>query len=149
MFAGTGMGAVSASELLTGSVPDIVAQQLEIRRDLQAERRGWDQVTLRERATVIENQQIVFDLLRDRSSMDELNPREQVSVMNALETIRTIAKDAKGDRKICTRERATGSNHPVRVCRTAEQIARERAASREGMDQASQLSRQPRRLNGP
>lgn len=133
----------------TQRVDAIVAQQTQIRGDVQASRNGWETLSQEKRSEVLKDQDRLFQLLQDKQTIGDLEPDRQVEAANLLSSINAVATNAEDERMVCTRERKVGSNFTQRVCRTVAQLRREREAARDALQRGDQQQRmQPKTPGG-
>lgn len=121
------------------TVTDILAQQREIRADLQAGADGYRHVDPMRRSRVYAAQGKVFALLEGHQSLAELRADDQLAVFNALKLIEShLVKPDEDDRMVCERVALVGTRRHTTVCMTesdrrrkadkAKQVLFERAA---------------------
>lgn len=115
------------------SVAEIVAQQQKIQAEAKKGDRGWDAIPMAERTELFSKQERLFALLENKEIIGDLNENDQVEVANTLEWINALANNAEGERKVCGRERKTGSNRMTTVCRTAKSIRRDREMAQDAI----------------
>jgi len=130
------------------SINEIVVQQQQIRKDVKAEARGWDAIPQSKRTELLAKQDQLFSLLAGKQTLGDLNETEQMEVADRVEWIRALADNAEEERQICRRERTTGSNRVVTVCRTVAEIKKERERSKHTFRQGQELMRTPPKSMG-
>lgn len=123
------------------SVGEFVAQQQEIRKEVQTEARGWDAIPQSKRTELLAKQDRLFALLEGKQTLGDLNEMEQREVADKAEWIRQLANNAEEERQICRLERPTGSRRAVTVCRTVADINKERERVKSGFRQGTQSTR--------
>jgi len=118
-----------ASNRSSDRVEDIVSQQRQIRADVKAEKNGWDNIADDKRQELLGKQDQLLGLIEGKQSLDELAPEQRATAVETLAWIDNLTSKAADERKVCTRERATGSNRVTTVCRSvaAEKKRREQA----------------------
>lgn len=109
----------------------IVKQQNEIRGQAEAREGRYRDLDDRAHARLRSHQDTVFSLLEGRERSSELNQRDQTRLFNSLEAISAIINRAEDDRMVCERIRPTGTNRPLRVCKTVAQRREEAELARE------------------
>lgn len=119
----------------------VIQQQKQIRSDLMAskEYRGLSEA---QRTELLSRQDSVLRMFEGKQSADELTQDQKMQAFNDLEWIEATLNGAEKDRLICKRERAIGTNRLTRVCRTPEQIERERERARQEMDRSERNMKQ-------
>lgn len=129
----------SATQAQVGSpkpaaaVTDILAQQAEIRADLQAGADKYRHVDPMRRSRVYAAQGKVFALLEGHQSLSELRSDDQLAVFNALKLIEShLLKPDEDDRMVCERAALAGTRRYTMVCMTE-------AERRRKADQAKQV----------
>jgi hypothetical protein len=123
--------AVNASGALRFDQPaNVILSQLQlIQADAKAGKNGWDNISVEKKTEFASMQERVFALLEGKGSAADLQQTEQADLANALERINALAKAADDERKVCKRERATGSNFPITTCSTVGELRRQREAT--------------------
>lgn len=118
----------------------VVAQQKQIRSDLISSKdyRGLSEA---QRTELLSKQDSLLKILEGKQSADDLTRDQQMQAFNDLEWIEAMLNDADGDRMICRRERAIGTNRMTRVCRTAEQMEVDRERARQEMSRSERNMR--------
>lgn len=110
----------------------ILAQQQEIRADVERRKGAYKDMSTADRETLMREQDKVFELLRDRTAVTDLGERDRIVVFNALESIEGIVNRAQDEKMVCERTRKVGSNRTETVCMTAaERRARREADAKE------------------
>lgn len=105
---------------------DILIQQQAIRADAAASKGRYRDMPESERAKLYGYQDTVTRLLTGVTLTTELAEKDQLTVANALEAVEAIVNKAEDERRICERQKPTGSNRSVTVCRTVAQRRAER-----------------------
>ena len=123
------------------SVDELVAQQQQIRKDVKAEARGWDAIPQSKRSELLAKQEEMFALLAGKRTLGDLNETEQIEVVDRVEWIKALANNAEEERQVCRRERKTGSNRVVTVCRTMADINRDRERTKSAFRQGTHSTR--------
>ena len=126
-----GAPAAHASGTLRADQPakDILTQLQLIQADAKAGKNGWDNISVEKKTELTSMQERVFALLEGKGSAADLQDAEQTDLANALARINALAKAAEDERKVCYRERATGSNFPITTCSTVGELRRRREAT--------------------
>jgi len=86
---------------------------------------------------LLAKQDSLLRLLGDKQDPAELSESQRTEAFNTLEWIEAAINDEHDERMVCTRERATGSNRVVRVCKTQRQIEEDRLRARRQMLEGS------------
>lgn len=101
------------------SLQQILAEQREIRADLQAGADKYRGVDPMRRRKIHESQATVFALLDGRQSLSELKADDQLAVFNALKLIEShLVKRDEDDRMVCQRVALVGTRRYEMVCMT-------------------------------
>jgi hypothetical protein len=130
-MAGIGMSALAETPAESALV--IVAQQKEIRSQIEAREGRYEDMPGVKRASILRNQDLLFALLENRSSIDELNIEQKTEAFNALQSINAAINNKEDERLVCEKRKPVGSNHVERVCRSLAQIKADREAARTNM----------------
>jgi hypothetical protein len=104
----------------------ILAQQQEIRRDLERNTPRYKALKPEQRDQLLREQAIVERLLAGRARTTELPQAGQLEVFNALEAISALVNQAEDARLVCRSHKPTGSNRKVTTCNTVAQIRAQR-----------------------
>lgn len=112
---------------------DILAQQREIRADMDARTDRYVDMPQSTRKAILADQERLAALLEGKADTSQLDPSSLDQVVSLLASI-DAAVDRSGDeRLICTREARIGSNFMTRVCRTPSQIREQQAAGQKAL----------------
>lgn len=135
MLAGSASGTALAQEAGADKLPEIRAQQLELKARLGAG--GTDHLSIRQRNAIQRAQAEVFALIEGKERLDELDIGQKVELENALERINanyvgTLA--AGGDQQVCKRVPLTGSSVKTTRCASQAEWDRLRQASRDSLE---------------
>ena len=117
----------------------ILAQQREIRIDVENKKQGWDSISMEKRGELLTRQNRIFALLEGKQVIGDLNEPDQVEVANNLEWIKALANNAEDQRLVCTRDRKTGSMRTTTRCKSVAQIRQERERTKEALVLGSRL----------
>lgn len=124
---------VTAAELQPFKVSDVMAQQQQIRSEVQARKGRYADMPSNKRDEIIRTQDRLFLLLQDKETSSDLNADQHMRAFAALETIEALVNNQDDERLVCTREKTLGSNRVTRVCRTKAQMEAEREFARQQM----------------
>ncbi len=108
--------------------PAILAQQRQIRVEVEQRSGRYKELPAAERETLLREQDKVFTLLRDRNAITDLPESERIVVFNSLESISSIVNRAPDEKLVCERTRKVGSNRTETVCVTESQRRARREA---------------------
>lgn len=115
------------------SLPDMLAQQRQIRDQLQAGAAEYNHVDSMRRSRIYAAQGKVFALLEGHQSLSELATDDQLAVFNALKLIEShLVKRDEDDRMVCERVALVGTRRYETVCMT-EADRRQRADKAKAM----------------
>lgn len=119
---------------------DILAQQREIRADMEARTDRYVDMPRSTRKRSLADQDRLSVLLEGKTDTSQLDPSSRDEVASLLASIDDAVNRTGGERLICTREARIGSNYMTRVCRTPSQIREQQAAGQETLgDEASRI----------
>ncbi|MHB8912558.1 MAG: hypothetical protein ACYC42_07905 [Lysobacter sp.] len=111
--------AQNGSQKPGATLPDILAQQREIRADLQTGADKYRYVDPMRRSRIYASQGKVFALLEGHQSFSELRPDDQLAVFNALRLIEShLVKPDEDDRMVCERVALAGTRRYTMACMT-------------------------------
>ena len=116
--------------------PDLrafVAQQREVRAEVEAGRGAFAAWPAERRAELLARQSELFELLGERERLQQLDKDEQAAALEAMSSIRALMPDG-GERVVCRRTQRIGSKRIERVCRTESQLRREEEAARQHLE---------------
>jgi hypothetical protein len=141
--------AAFATSAQAGSSPgnriaDIVSQQKQIRADVKAEKNGWDNIAYDKRQELLGKQDQLMQLIDGKQSLDELAPEQRATAVETIAWIDNLNAKAADERKVCTRERATGSNRVTTVCRSASAMKHQREQAKDAMRQGRTFRMDPK-----
>jgi hypothetical protein len=108
----------------------IVAQQKEIRSQIEAREGRYEDMPGVKRASILRNQDILFALLEGKAGIDALNIEQKTVAFNALQSINAAINDKEDERLVCEKRKPAGSNRVERVCRSMAQIKADREVAR-------------------
>lgn len=117
----------------TPTVEEILAQQKQIREDLQSGAEHYRYVEPIERRQVYVAQRQVFQILEGRTSMDGLSADEHIAVFNALKRIEAALVKEPGDEMVCERARLAGTGRYEMVCMTQRERERRAKSAKEAL----------------
>lgn len=100
------------------TVEEILAQQTQIRADLQSGAEHYRYVQPIERRQVYMAQRQVFQILEGRTSLEDLTTDESIALFNSLKRIEAALVKEPGDEMVCERTRLTGSGRYEMACMT-------------------------------
>ena len=115
------------------TVDEIVAQQKQIREDLQSGAEHYRYVEPIERRQVYVAQRQVFQILEGRTSLDGLSADENIALFNALKRIEAALVKEPGDEMVCERARLAGTGRYEMVCMTRRERDRRARAAKEAL----------------
>jgi hypothetical protein len=123
-FAFAMMGAAPKSISLESSAPSDLLQIVEGWRSLHES--GEVLLTAKEQKTYENELETLTDYLNSRDSWEGMTEKERIAFVNRYEKLRAMTDggEARGNRRVCTRERRPGSNFKHTVCVTAAEQAR-------------------------
>lgn len=128
-------GALWASTRTAGELPEIHAQQLQLRQEAQAGQGRFKEMSAAERQALVVRQDRFLALTRGRQSLDELPMDDRMAAINALEAINATITRAEDERLVCERIKQVGSHRPTRICRTVAELREARQAAEKLMDE--------------
>lgn len=106
---------------------DILAQQREIRADMDAKTGRYVDMSRSTRKAILADQDRLAVLLEGKADTSQLDPSSLDEVVSLLASIDAAVNRTGGERLICTREARIGSNYMTRVCRTPSQLREQQA----------------------
>lgn len=115
------------------TVEEIVAQQTQIRTDLQAGAEHYRYVEPIERRQVYMAQRQVFQILEGRTSLEGLSADEHIALFNALKRIEAALVKEPGDEMVCERARLAGTGRYEMVCMTQRERERRAKSAKEAL----------------
>jgi hypothetical protein len=107
---------------------DILAQQREIRADMDARTDRYVDMPRSTRKAILADQDRLAVLLEGKADTSQLDPSSMDEVVSLLASINAAVNRTGDERLICTREARIGSNYMTRVCRTPSQLREQQAA---------------------
>lgn len=119
-----------ADEAAAPQLDAIRAQQAELRDAAIAGRGSFEHMPSSTRTEMFSRQDELLAMIEGKDSVEQLTPGQRTELFNALEWIEAAINQAEDSRMVCRRERVTGSNRKVRICKTVGQMRREREAAR-------------------
>lgn len=114
----------------------VLAQQKQIRAQIDANQGDYGKLNPATRKEVIERQDKLTKLLADRT-YEQLSEAEQDEARMDMAWIEFAGK-TDDDRLVCERVRSIGSNRIERVCKTVAQRREERELGKQNADRAMQ-----------
>lgn len=115
------------------TVEEILAQQKQIRADLQAGAEHYRYVEPIERRQVYTAQRQVFQILEGRTSLDGLSADEHIALFNALKRIEAALVKEPGDEMVCERARLAGTGRYEMACMTRRERDRRAQSAKEAL----------------
>lgn len=112
---------------------DILAQQREIRADMDARTDRYVDMPRSTRKAILADQERLAALLEGKADTSQLDPSSLDQVVSLLASIDAAVNRSGDERLICTREARIGSNFMTRVCRTPSQIREQQAAGQKAL----------------
>lgn len=106
---------------------DILAQQRQIRADMEARTGRYVDMPRSTRKRILVDQQRLAALLEGKADTTQLDPSALDEVVSLLASIDAAVNRTGDERLICTREARIGSNYMTRVCRTPSQLREQQA----------------------
>lgn len=137
-------GIAQAGSNSSQRVSDIVSEQQQIRAEVKAKENGWDNIAAAKRDELIVKQDELMRLIEGKQTLDELAPQDRAAAQQKLEWIAALAGQAKDERRVCTRERSTGSHRIKTVCRSAGDMRRQREQAKDAWQQGRQRLMAPK-----
>jgi hypothetical protein len=125
LVAGTAFATTDNKTVVEKNVPDFLAKQQMLRKDLQ-DTKKFSHIDNQSKAKIYAAQDVLFDVLRDKQSVDQLNADEKVKVYNAQTEIAAIMENAEADRPICQNKPKMGSHLAQIECVSQRQRTAER-----------------------
>lgn len=119
----------------------IVTQQQQIRSDVIAKKGRYAKMPSTKRDELLRKQSQLLGLLENTQTTNELGENQRIEAFNTLEWIEAAINDQDNQRMICRKEHTLGSNRTTTVCRTKEQMDRDKEDSRERLDQMQRGNR--------
>lgn len=115
------------------TVEEILAQQRQIRADLQAGAEHYRYVEPLERRQVYMAQRQVFQILEGRTSFDGMSADEHIALFNALKRIEAALVKEPGDEMVCERTRIAGTGRYEMACMTQRERDRRAKSAKEAL----------------
>lgn len=112
---------------------EILAQQKQIRADLQSGAEHYRYVEPIERRQVYMAQRQVFQILEGRTSLDGLSADQHIALFNALKRIEAALVKEPGDEMVCERARLAGTGRYEMACMTRRERDRRAASAKEAL----------------
>ncbi|HJW46396.1 MAG TPA: hypothetical protein VJ484_07895, partial [Lysobacter sp.] len=84
----------------------------------------------RKRVELLSKQDFVLREIDGKQTADDLTDQARLEVFNALEWIEAAINNEEAERMVCRTVKATGSNRPTRVCKTAAQLRADQEEAR-------------------
>jgi hypothetical protein len=124
-----------ANTRTAGSLPEIHAQQTQLRQEALAGQGRFKDLSVAERQALAVQQDRFLALTKGRQSLDELAMDDRMAAINALEAINAGITRAEDERLVCERIKQVGSNRPTRVCRTVAELRQAQQAAEKLMEE--------------
>jgi hypothetical protein len=128
-------GSLWASTRTAGELPDIHAQQVQLRQQALAGQGRFKDLGAAERQALVAQQDRFLALTKGRQSLDELSMDDKLAAINTLEAINATITRAEDERLICERIKQVGSHRPTRICRTVAELREARQAAEKLMEE--------------
>ena len=114
----------------------VVAQQMQIRDDVMAQKGRYKDMSSDTRVELLSKQAALLTMLEGKRSAADLTAEQKMQAFNTLEWIEAAINNADDERLVCRREKPLGSTRTTRVCRTVaqEREAQERAREEMGIN---------------
>lgn len=128
---------ISAAPNRNQDVGAVVTQQQGIRADVLAGKKPYKDMPAAQRDELLARQVEILKLLEGKKTFAELTEAQQIEVFNGLEWMEAAVNKAEDGRTVCKREKPTGSNRMVTVCKTVAQIREEQEAARNAVDRTA------------
>lgn len=119
------------------TVAEIRAQQQELREKLVQGDASLAALSAAERSQLQASQQRVFEILDSHDEAGRIHPAQRTQLTNELERISALMQGDDRNRLICKREKRTGSQRHVRVCKTVAERELELENSQRMWDRAN------------
>lgn len=120
--------ATSTVPEIQATPPEIVAEQLDLRTQMQESKGRFAEMPAVKKSSIAKNQAIVLGLLEGRETLAELTPDQKVEAANALESINASINNTEDERLVCKRNKPIGSNIVVRTCKSVAQMEADKEA---------------------
>ena len=128
-------GSLWASNRTSAELPQIHAQQLQLRQEAQAGQGRFKDMGATERQALVVQQDRFLALTKGRQSLDELSMDDKLAAINTLEAINATITRAEDERLVCERIKQVGSHRPTRICRTVAELREARQAAEKLMEE--------------
>ena len=128
-------GSLWASTRTTGELPEIHAQQVQLRQQALAGQGRFKELGAAERQALVAQQDRFLALTKGRQSLDELSMDDKLAAINTLEAINATITRAEDERLVCERIKQVGSHRPTRICRTVAELREARQAAEKLMEE--------------
>ncbi|MCH6482775.1 hypothetical protein MMG85_04250 [Pseudoxanthomonas sp. LH2527] len=128
-------GSLWASTRTTAELPQIHAQQVQLRQEAQAGQGRFKDMGATERQALVVQQDRFLALTKGRQSLDELSMDDKLAAINTLEAINATITRAEDERLVCERIKQVGSHRPTRICRTVAELREARQAAEKLMEE--------------
>lgn len=128
-------GSLWVSTRTTGELPEIHAQQVQLRQQALAGQGRFKELGAAERQALVAQQDRFLALTKGRQSLDELSMDDKLAAINTLEAINATITRAEDERLVCERIKQVGSHRPTRICRTVAELREARQAAEKLMEE--------------
>ena len=112
----------------------VVAQQMQIRDDVMAQKGRYKDMSADKRVELLSKQAALLTMLEGKKTAADLTAEQQMQAFNTLEWIEAAVNNADDERMVCRREKTLGSTRTTRVCRTVAQEREAKDRAREEME---------------
>lgn len=140
MLFGFALLACAGAAIAGHDVAAIVAQQAQMRGEVQAGTGRYKDMPPAQRDELLRRQGAVLQMVQGKGDTDELAPEERTRLFNELEAIESLVNKAEDERMICEHQKTIGSNRKERVCKTVAQRRKEQEAARSVMGRATRCA---------
>ena len=117
--------AASDKAVIEKSVPDFLARQQMLRKDLK-ETKKFSHIDNQSKERIYVAQDTLFQVLHGKQTVDELNDDEKLKVYNAQTEIAAVMENAEADKPICENKPKMGSRLANIECTSMRQRSSER-----------------------
>lgn len=126
-----------AAPRLPDSPQDVLREQAQLRQTLETSPDRYKHLDADERKALLERQARLTEQLGSAARWEDLPEADRERIAQEHAAILAAVQEPQSDRRICTNERVLGSQRIQRVCRSAEDVERERRQARDNMLKAT------------
>jgi hypothetical protein len=119
------------------SLDAVRTQQAEIRREAQAGRGIYGNLSEAQRSQLLTRQDRVLRMIEGKQSSRDLSEPQRLELFNQLEAIEAVVNQAEDQRMVCRRVATIGSNRKERVCKTVAQRREEMRGAQQMLNRRS------------